>query len=58
MDYLFITLLFDLIVISFIDPLLLPKSESTIEELFSSVTTSTLMTGSSKFVLADFSNFF
>lgn len=40
------------------DPLLLPKSESTMEELLSSVTTSTFMTGSSKFVFADFSNCF
>lgn len=42
---------------SWIDPLLLPKSESTEEELLSSVTTSTAIIGSSKIVLADFSNY-
>lgn len=54
----FITRLFDLVVMSWIDPLRLPKSEITTEELVSSVTTSTFIIGSSNTVLADFNNYF
>lgn len=50
------TRLFALVLISWIDPLLLPKSASTAEELLSSVTISTFIIGSSRTVSADFNN--